>query len=81
MSRWEKFIHEDAPDRLIQLSLLHAEFEALHPFLDGNGGWAYDDPPVFVSGRDHSTTDVLHQCLPGKTPRRILRAFKCRFSQ
>jgi Fic family protein len=36
MSCWEKYIHEDTPDRLIQLSLLHAEFEALHPFLDGN---------------------------------------------
>jgi Fic family protein len=29
MSHWEKYIHEDAPDRLIQLALLHAEFEAL----------------------------------------------------
>ncbi len=37
MSRWERYIHEEAPDRLIQLALLHAEFEALHPFLDGNG--------------------------------------------
>lgn len=37
MSEWERFIHADAPDRLVQLALLHAEFEALHPFLDGNG--------------------------------------------
>jgi len=37
MSRWEKFIHDEAADRLLQLALLHAEFEALHPFLDGNG--------------------------------------------
>jgi Fic family protein len=34
---WERFIHADAPDRLVQLAILHAEFEALHPFLDGNG--------------------------------------------
>lgn len=37
MSRWERFLHESYPDRLVQLALIHAEFEALHPFLDGNG--------------------------------------------
>lgn len=37
MSGWESYLHEDAPDRLVQLAILHAEFEALHPFLDGNG--------------------------------------------
>ena len=37
LSRWEKFVNEDFPDKLVQLALLHAEFEALHPFLDGNG--------------------------------------------
>ena len=33
MSDWEN--HREAPDRLVQLAILHAEFEALHP--DGNG--------------------------------------------
>ncbi|WP_029733546.1 Fic family protein [Deferrisoma camini] len=37
MGAWERYAHEDAPDRLVQLAILHAEFEALHPFLDGNG--------------------------------------------
>jgi Fic family protein len=37
MSRWEKYIHEDSPDKLVQLAIVHAEFEAIHPFLDGNG--------------------------------------------
>lgn len=37
MSQWERYAHADAPDRLVQLAVLHAEFEALHPFLDGNG--------------------------------------------
>ncbi len=37
MSAWEKYANTDTPDRLVQLALLHAEFEALHPFLDGNG--------------------------------------------
>jgi len=37
MSAWERYAHENAPDRLVQLAILHAEFEALHSFLDGNG--------------------------------------------
>lgn len=37
MGEWEKYLHASAPDRLVQLAVAHAEFEALHPFLDGNG--------------------------------------------
>jgi len=37
MDRLESYIHEPAPDRLVQLAIVHAEFEAIHPFLDGNG--------------------------------------------
>ena len=37
MSEWEKYINSDQSDILVQLCIIHAEFEALHPFLDGNG--------------------------------------------
>ncbi len=37
MSAWEKHIHADAQDHLVRLAILHVEFEALHPFHDGNG--------------------------------------------
>ena len=37
MSVWARYIHHEAPDRLVQIAVIHAEFEALHPFLDGNG--------------------------------------------
>ncbi len=38
LGAWEKFIHERGrlPD-LIQCALIHEQFEAIHPFLDGNG--------------------------------------------
>ena len=37
MDAWERFIHSDEPDALVQLAIIHAEFESIHPFLDGNG--------------------------------------------
>jgi len=37
IARWEHYLHDDSPDRLVQLAVVHAEFEAIHPFLDGNG--------------------------------------------
>ena len=48
MSTWERYIHQDVPDRLVQLAVLHAEFEALHPFLDGNGRLGRMLVPLFM---------------------------------
>ena len=48
MSAWERYAHDDAPDRLVQLAILHAEFEALHPFLDGNGRLGRMLVPLFL---------------------------------
>ena len=48
MDVWETFLHADAPDRLVQLALVHAEFEAVHPFLDGNGRLGRLMVPIFL---------------------------------
>lgn len=48
MGNWELFIHAEFPDRLVQLAILHAEFEALHPFLDGNGRIGRMVLPLFL---------------------------------
>ena len=35
---WERFLHErDTMPVLVQCALMHEHFEAIHPFLDGNG--------------------------------------------
>ena len=38
LGHWESFIHSELemPD-LVQIGLAHAQFETIHPFLDGNG--------------------------------------------
>ena len=48
MSAWERYVNRDAPDRLVQLAVIHAEFEALHPFLDGNGRLGRMLVPLFL---------------------------------
>lgn len=51
MTAWEAYIHAPAPDALIQLSILHAEFEAIHPFLDGNGRLGRLIIPLFLKSK------------------------------
>ena len=48
MGAWERYAHQPALDRLVQLAILHAEFEALHPFLDGNGRLGRMLVPLFL---------------------------------
>lgn len=37
LNDFENFINADFPDPLVHVGLIHAQFELLHPFLDGNG--------------------------------------------
>jgi Fic family protein len=38
LTLWERFLHQrDTMPELIQCALIHEHFEAIHPFLDGNG--------------------------------------------
>lgn len=52
MSALERYIHVETEDRLVQLAILHAEFEALHPFLDGNGRLGRMMIPLFMWQND-----------------------------
>ncbi len=38
LANWEEFLHDrDGFPELIQCAVMHEQFEAIHPFLDGNG--------------------------------------------
>jgi Fic family protein len=37
LGAWETFLHDDSLPPLVHAALAHARFEAIHPFLDGNG--------------------------------------------
>jgi Fic family protein len=48
LNRWEAYWHAEAPDALVQLALVHAQFEILHPFIDGNGRLGRMIIPLFL---------------------------------
>ena len=60
MSEWEKFIHSQHADLLVQLAIIHAEFEALHPFMDGNGRLGRMLIPLFLFERKVLSSPTLY---------------------
>lgn len=61
MDEWERFFgttHE--PDALVQLALVHVEFEALHPFEDGNGRLGRMLLPLFMYQRKLLSDPVFY---------------------
>jgi Fic family protein len=48
LDNWEKYYHMDRPDPLVQLAVVHAQFEVIHPFLDGNGRLGRILIPLFL---------------------------------
>ncbi len=37
LGAWERFLHDETLPPLVHAALAHSQFEAIHPFLDGNG--------------------------------------------
>ena len=37
LGEWEQFLHDNTLPPLVHAALVHSQFEAIHPFIDGNG--------------------------------------------
>jgi len=48
MSNLDKYFHFDDKDYLVQLAIVHAQFEIIHPFEDGNGRVGRILMPIFL---------------------------------
>jgi Fic family protein len=61
LGAWELFLHErgSLPD-LIQCALMHEHFEAIHPFLDGNGRVGRLLITLFLTERGRLTQPLLY---------------------
>ena len=52
ISQWERSAHDDFHTPLVLAGLLHAQFEIIHPFLDGNGRTGRHAITLFLTDKD-----------------------------
>ena len=61
LDNWEKYINtDDVEDILIQLAFIHAQFEIIHPFLDGNGRIGRILIPLFLYAKQYLKLPVFY---------------------
>ncbi len=82
LGAWEKFLHDDTLPPLVHAALAHSQFEAIHPFLDGNGRvgrllitllliakGVLPSPLLYLSAFFEATRDEYYARLVGVTER------------
>ncbi|MEK7156226.1 MAG: Fic family protein [Patescibacteria group bacterium] len=61
MNNWEKYLNTDIEkDPLVRIGVAHYQFEAIHPFLDGNGRIGRLIVPLFLCQTKLLPTPVLY---------------------
>lgn len=60
LSNLEKYIHYNEKDKIIQLAIIHAQFEIIHPFLDGNGRIGRILIPIFLFEKKLLSSPVFY---------------------
>jgi len=53
LENWESYLRFNDVDPVIQTAIIHAQFEIIHPFLDGNGRLGRLMVPLFLSRLPH----------------------------
>lgn len=60
LDNWEKYLHFDEKDQLVQLAVVKAQFEIIHPFLDGNGRLGRMLIPLFLYARGLLSNPIFY---------------------
>jgi len=61
LANWEKFLHgNEELDPLIRMAVMHYQFEAIHPFTDGNGRTGRVLNTLFLIEEDLLTLPILY---------------------
>jgi Fic family protein len=60
MDNLEKFANSEDVEPLVQLSQIHAQFELIHPFLDGNGRIGRILIPLFLQQKQYLKRPVFY---------------------
>lgn len=60
LGNWESYYHHDEVDALVQLAIVHAQFEIIHPFLDGNGRLGRILVPLFLHEKGLLSSPVFY---------------------
>jgi Fic family protein len=56
----EKYVRFDEEDRLVQMAIIHAQFEIIHPFLDGNGRVGRILVPLFLFEKGQLSSPMFY---------------------
>lgn len=60
MANLEKYIHFEEKDPIVQLAIVHAQFEIIHPFGDGNGRVGRMIMPLFLFYKKILSTPMFY---------------------
>ena len=60
LDNWEKYINKNDQETLIQCAIMHAQFEIIHPFLDGNGRMGRILIPLFLFQKNYISKPVFY---------------------
>ncbi|MEN6356798.1 MAG: Fic/DOC family N-terminal domain-containing protein [Armatimonadota bacterium] len=57
---WEAYVHAEEKDPLVQLAVLKAQFELIHPFRDGNGRIGRILVPLILYGKELLSSPMFY---------------------